>query len=193
MDVCPILLAAGQSQRFGSDKLLHPLFHDEQTKPLILHTLTPWLAAFHRLNVVIRDDNPALFNTLNQCEFASRLNLISAVDPDKGMSASLMTGINANAEANAWLIGLADMPFISECVINESLAALEDGAVITQPVFAGLPGHPVGFASQFRTQLLSLDGDKGAKAILKRNAKCIRHIQSPDDGIIRDIDLRRDL
>jgi molybdenum cofactor cytidylyltransferase len=186
--VCPIILAAGQSTRFGSDKLLHPIAHRNSYKPIVIHTLEAWLSVFNKVNVVVRDDNLALLSLLKQSELFNRLTLISASAPETGLSASLMSGIKANQTAPAWLIGLADMPFIQSCVINDSKLALEESASITQAEFNGQRGHPVGFNHFHLSELLQLDGDKGAKRILRSAPEKIVVINSPDDGVVRDID-----
>lgn len=191
--ISPILLAAGQSKRFGSDKLLHPISYRGKTKPLILQTLAPWLAVFPEVNVVIRDDNNDLKKILAQCAFSGRIKLILAHHAHRGMSASLISGLKANREAAAWLIGLADMPFINNVVVSKSLMALQTGALITQAEFGGRRGHPVGFSSQFLPQLLALHGDKGAKQIIDASAHLITPVISPDAGIYRDIDTKENL
>lgn len=191
--ISPILLAAGQSQRFGSDKLLHSVYYNDVNKPMILHSLKPWLDVFDRINIVVRADNHALIQMLADSEFSSRLTLIMATNATMGMSASLVAGIEANKEADGWLIGLADMPFIQSSVIVNSLDALTSGAMITIPTFNGQRGHPVGFASHFRSQLLSLTGDKGAKQIIAASPYQITFINSPDSGIWKDIDIRESL
>lgn len=186
--ISPILLAAGQSRRFGSDKLLHNMPIHDNNKPMILHTLKPWLEVFKQINVVVRADNIALIQLLKNGEFASRLTLITASDAAHGMSASLVSGVAANIEADGWLIGLADMPFIQPSVISDSLEALKKGAEITLPIFNGKRGHPVGFSSRFKSQLLSLNGDKGAKEIIVSSPEKTTFIKSLDDGILQDID-----
>lgn len=191
--VSPILLAAGQSTRFGSDKLLHPLSHSGKSKSLILHAIRPWLSSFAMVNIVVRSGNHALITMLRHCEFSSHLKLINAIDAETGMSASLRSGINATQQADAWLISLADMPFIHQDVIQHSLEALSEGAKITQTEFSGKRGHPVGFSSRFLPNLLALEGDKGAKEILHASADLITVIASPDDGILRDIDNKESL
>ena len=191
--ISPILLAAGQSQRFGSDKLLHVLQHNDVNKSLILHSLKPWLAVFDRINIVVRSDNHALIQTLENSELASRLTIIIATDAAKGMSASLISGIEANKEADGWLIGLADMPFIKSSVIADSVQTLIAGADITLPIFNEQRGHPVGFASHFKSQLLTISGDKGAKQVIASSPDKITFINSPDSGIWQDIDTRENL
>jgi molybdenum cofactor cytidylyltransferase len=187
--ICPLLLAAGQSRRFGSDKLLHVMSYQSERKPLIMHTLSAWLEVFSQVNVVVRDDNAALLDLLSKAAFSSRLRLIMSTNAHQGMAASLVSGIESNQDADSWLIGLADMPFIKPSVIAASSQALQAGARITQPEYRGRRGHPVGFSARFLPQLLTLTGDKGARDILTEHADDIMAIQSPDAGIYQDIDL----
>lgn len=191
--IIPIILAAGQSQRFGSDKLLHVLNYDDVNQPIILHSLKPWLDVFEKVNVVVRADNLLLIQTLKNSEFGSRLVLINAINATRGMSASLVAGIESSIYADGWLIGLADMPFIQSSVMVDSLAALKTGAGITLPTFNAQRGHPVGFSSRFKSQLLALNGDKGAKEIIASSPDHITFINSPDYGIWQDIDTRGNL
>jgi molybdenum cofactor cytidylyltransferase len=191
--ICPIILAAGKSQRFGSDKLLHVLPYNGVNKPLVLHSLKPWLDVFEHINIVVRADNHALIQMLEDSEHASRLTLITAANAAIGMSASLVSGIDANKAADGWLIGLSDMPFIQSSVIVKSLEALNTGAEITLPTYNGKRGHPVGFSSRFRSQLLVLSGDKGAKEIIASSPDNITFIDSPDSGISQDIDTLKNL
>ena len=150
------------------------------------------MTVFDQVDVIVRNDNAALIRLLKQSEFASRLNMIVSPDTDKGMSASLISGIKANSNADAWLIGLADMPFIHGSVIASSCAALESNALITLPTFRGKQGHPVGFAYNFLSALLSLRGDKGAREIISSSPDSITFIDSPDNGILMDIDTRQE-
>ncbi len=189
--VCPIILAAGQSTRFGSDKLRYSIDYNDSSKPIIIHTLTSWLAVFKTINVVIRQDNLALVRLLKEYDQSHRLKLIAAIDPEKGMSASLISGIKACPQAQAWLIGLADMPFIDESVLKASKLALENGAVMTQSEFNGQRGHPVGFDASNLSELLALDGDKGAKRIIQSSPNRVSVVLSPDEGVLRDIDTKR--
>ncbi|MEX1199705.1 MAG: nucleotidyltransferase family protein [Methylophaga sp.] len=187
--ISPIMLAAGKSKRFGSDKLLYLI----NGKPLIYKSLTPWLDIFNQISVVVRPDNRLLIDTLKSAPFSAQLQLIPAPDAGKGMSASLIAGIRANCKADGWLIGLADMPNIKSSVIRQSHTALQSGAAITIPTFQDRSGHPVGFTSRFLPQLLALQGDKGAKDILDASPDLITSIVSPDEGIYADIDTEKDL
>jgi molybdenum cofactor cytidylyltransferase len=51
----------------------------------------------------------------------------------------------------------------------------------------------VGFSAALRDELLALDGDTGARAILERHAGLIVQVRSDDPGIFVDIDTPQDL
>lgn len=189
--ICPLLLAAGQSRRFGGDKLLHPLQFNKTEKAIILHSLRPWISVFDKVNVVVRSDNHALIDLLKKSEFASCLRLIVSPNADVGMSASIVSGVEANIKADSWLIGLADMPYIQSDVIKRSAVALESKAHITLPTFIEKHGHPVGFSRDFLPELLSLRGDRGAKHIIAASLDKVTYIESHDNGILVDIDTRQ--
>lgn len=143
---------------------------------------------FDKVNVVVRADNDALIKELKESEYASRLRLIISPNAYEGMSASIVSGIEANIKAGSWLIGLADMPYIQSDVIKRSAIALESKALITLPIFNKERGHPVGFSDAFLPELLSLKGDRGAKHIIAASFDQVTFIESHDNGILLDID-----
>jgi molybdenum cofactor cytidylyltransferase len=54
-------------------------------------------------------------------------------------------------------------------------------------------GHPVGFASHYRDELLALQGDNGARRLLERDISHVTDIKIEDAGIFADIDIPGDL
>jgi molybdenum cofactor cytidylyltransferase len=112
---------------------------------------------------------------------------------DKGLANSLTSGVDANRDASGWLIGLADMPAVPVAAIVEVQNALKSGAVLAAPFCDGQRGHPVGFASRYREELLALQGDSGARSLLKRDISSLVQIEINHSGILADIDQLSDL
>ena len=187
-----VVLAAGFSRRFGSDKLLHPLTLNGRTMPLLAHSLLPWLDVFERVCVVVRKDETMdkVRSALGK-ENSARLFFMVCIDAEQGMAASLACGVRANAGAAGWLIGLADMPLVPPCAIAAVKDALIKGASLTAPFRNGRLGHPVGFSFRYLEELLDLQGDRGARHILERDE--VSMVEVEDDGIFSDIDVPSDL
>jgi len=186
VDICAILLAAGASKRFGSDKLLHPLAG--QT-PVALAALANLRAAIPRVIAVVRPGAPVLENRLS----AAGATVILCANADEGMGASLSSAVCASGDAAGWVIALADMPYIRPETIKTIAASLAAGADIVAPAYRGERGHPVGLSARFRAQLEALRGDEGARSLLRQNQDSVTLIDVDDPGICRDIDTPDDL
>jgi molybdenum cofactor cytidylyltransferase len=190
------VLAAGASRRFGSDKLLHPVSLRGVTLPLAAHSLLPWLEMFAQITVVVRPGAESFCSALETAlgeSKAARIDWIECANAGHGMASSLVCGVRSNHDAAGWLIGLADMPAVPAAAIAGVRDALSAGATLAAPSHDGRRGHPVGFASHYRDELLALQGDNGARRLLERDRSRVVDIRIGDAGILADIDVPGDL
>jgi molybdenum cofactor cytidylyltransferase len=109
------------------------------------------------------------------------------------MGASIACGITASSSAQAWVIALADMPFIQMTTLQQLVALLRQGEIIVAPQYRGKRGHPVGFNYRWYTELSQLQGEPGARSLLQRHADQITLFPCDDAGIHQDIDSKLDL
>jgi molybdenum cofactor cytidylyltransferase len=181
-----ILLAAGAARRFGSNKLLTPL---ADGTPLGVRAARTLRAVSAETIAVVRSAEEPLLPWLRD----EGLRCIVCPDAAEGMGASLRCGVSAGANADAWLIALADMPFIETDSIRAVVAALEQGAVLAAPFHDGRRGHPVGFSARFREPLLALAGDRGAREMVEAHAPLLTRVLVNDPGVLRDVDRPADL
>jgi molybdenum cofactor cytidylyltransferase len=190
-DIRGVLLAAGYSKRFGSNKLLEslPAGGPDAGTPIALASARHLLDALPRSLAVLRPRAQRLGKLLRDAGCSTVICRNAA----EGMGVSLAAGVRAAADADGWVVALADMPFIRTESIRAVAGALERGAPLAAPSFRGERGHPVGFARAFYEELASLSGDSGARELLARHRDRLTLCEVDDPGVIRDIDERSDL
>ena len=183
-----VLLAAGFGSRFDPQGLHNKLLaHLPDGTPVAHEAAHRLLRVVTRVLAVVRPGSDALARALND----AGCDVVFALSAERGMGASLAAGITASADAEGWIVALADMPRIALPTIEAVARALDNGASLVAPFYEGQRGHPVGFGIEHRDALLALDGDTGAKALLMSRA--LMRIDVDDPGILRDVDTLDDL
>lgn len=181
-----LLLAAGSSTRFGSNKLLTDL---DSGVPMLIQTANRIRSVTDELAVVIPAQTPEL-KTL--CRTHS-LDIIVSHNCHKGMGHSIAEAVAQTQNSNGWLIALGDMPWISPATFAQVISATQDNNTICIPCYHGKRGHPVGFPSRYGKHLMGLSGDRGARQIIQQNLPNIHNISVNDKNILIDIDRPEDL
>ncbi len=142
-----------------------------------------------RLIAVIRPEDKALARLFADHD----VPMLPCPEASQGMGRSIACGVRASAEADAWIIALADMPFIQKGTIRGVAELLRDGAVLAAPLYAGRRGHPVGFSQSLGSPLRKLEGDEGARGIVAQHLDRLRLYPCSDPGVHWDIDTPEDL
>lgn len=181
-----ILLAAGQSSRFGSNKLLHRL---EGGMPVAVVSALKLKENVDRLLVIIKPEDDELREIFKKLE----IKTLSCERSHLGIGDSISAAVKASHDASAWIIALADMPYIQSQTIATLGNMMRIGAAISAPMKNGHRGHPVGFNKKFLDPLILLSGDEGARHIIATHKDEFIGFASQDQGIHRDIDLPEDL
>jgi molybdenum cofactor cytidylyltransferase len=191
-----ILLAAGRGKRFDpsgvQNKLLQPLGAAADTNAdagelVVAASARHLLEVLSRVVAVVRpgDDKVAGLLGAMGCEVKV------CQDADYGMGASLVHAIEYTRGAPGWLVALGDMPHVRPATIALLSDAVMRGERIAAPVYRGKRGNPVAFSPYYLDLLLALDGDQGARNILKSHP--VREVEVDDSGILRDVDTPADL
>ena len=179
-----ILLAAGSSLRFGGFKLLHPI----DGVPMVLKSAISMRSALGAVLVAVRPGSPCVPTLLEQ-----GFDVIECPRAPEGMGGTLADVMaRVPHHTGGYLVALADMPFIAPESIRVVARALQDGAILAAPAYRGARGHPVGLAASYRNELLALQGDAGARALIKRDAALMTLVAVDDAGVLRDIDTPAD-
>jgi molybdenum cofactor cytidylyltransferase len=186
MALTGILLAAGSGSRFGGGKLRHPL---ADGTPIGIAAARRLKGALGNCLAVVRPGDDALA----QAFAAEGVAVTVCPGAAQGMGASLAWGVEQTADAEGWIVALADMPFVRIESIRAVAHEVERGAPIAAPVCQGRRGHPVAFARDFYAELVALSGDTGARAVLERHRGEVVLVDCADPGVLADIDRREDL
>lgn len=151
-----IILAAGRSERFGSE---NKLLADLGDLPLIAHAHRTLVQIVPRCLVVVGERAVA-----EACPGAEPILIDNR---ETGQSASLHAGIQAAMDAGAEraLVVLGDMPFVTSNHLLQVLAAGVEGAAASTDGLRPMP--PAAFPAEWFPPLLALRGDRGAGPLLR--------------------------
>ncbi len=180
-----VLLAAGAGSRFGGDKLealLGGMMIGEHSARALAACRCDWHVA-----VCGEDDSP-LVSMLELLSFER----IANPSPNVGLSHSLALGARHAmlCEADAMLVCLGDMPFVTTAHLERLIAAFgsADGKACIASQDRQIRMPPAIFPKSRFPELLALTGDQGARLLL-RDA-----IGVPTDPLLlADIDTPGDL
>ena len=180
-----ILLAAGQSKRLKSENKLIKLY---KKKPLINHSLN----ALHKSKVnkiivvlghqkkdlqkIIKKNNKNIF-TYNK-------------EYKKGMASSIKAGLKKlNKKDKGFIIVLSDMPFIKSSDINKIYNSIKSKKYLVHVLkHRNRVGNPIGFDISIMKKFKKINGDVGAKFMVKRLKKETRFIKINNLKSFKDFD-----
>jgi molybdenum cofactor cytidylyltransferase len=182
-----LILAAGASSRMGRPKQLL----DWGGRPLVRVAAETALAArLAPIVVVVGGARAEVQAALADLP----LRIVANPDYAAGQSTSLRVGIVAlDDRADAVVVLLGDQPFVTATIVERLVAEWQDGhAPIVAPVYAGQRGNPVLFARAVFPELLAIQGDQGARAVLAADPSRIHPVAFDDPRPLIDIDTLED-
>ena len=194
-----IYMAAGNSRRFGSNKL----FYELDGKPMYRHLLERLIEIKDRYNK-LKSDSPAIDITvvtryreiLDYCSSIPDCHAVLSPDSEKGISYTIKAGIMAVQEQKKtgmqdyYMFAVADQPYLkSQSVIkliDRVLGNTGDERLTFSLRCGAAVGNPCVFHSSLIPQLLSLEGDKGGRSVAKKY-DCV-YVDIADERELMDID-----
>ncbi|RYY26016.1 MAG: nucleotidyltransferase family protein [Sphingomonadales bacterium] len=177
--VALLLLAAGQSRRFDGDKLSEQFLD----KPLAYHVVTALENIPFRARIAVVSGTGL--------DFAARgYDVVENPDPSLGQARSLCHGVTRARDAGCdyVLVALADMPRVTATHIMRLFDAANGADTIVASSDGVRPMPPALFGKGLYDELLDLEGDEGARELIKRG----RHVVTTPAELV-DIDTRENL
>jgi len=188
MEISAILLAAGQSTRMRTNKLLLDMGGVslvERVVDVLLRTQVD------RVIVVVGFEGERVRERL----WRKDVRVVYNRHYREGMGASIREGIrHIDQGSHGVLIALADHPLLTSNTIDQLLEAYRNTRKgIVCPTYGGKRGHPVIFnVEKYEKALSQLKGDIGGRAVIESHQDDLLEIPVDSPGVIRDIDLWED-
>ena len=183
-----IVLAAGESNRFGDKNKLSEMINN---KPIINHVLDTLFEIFDysELIVIVGHEHKLIKNLIRNKDIKILVN----IDYKKGIGTSIALGVNyLETDIDGVMIIPADMPYLnSEDLINLEKKFIElNCEKVVMPEYNSRIGNPVILPRNYFNTLKSLKDDFGARSLIKK--KDIITFKT-GFGTIFDIDTKEEL
>jgi molybdenum cofactor cytidylyltransferase len=184
-NVVAIVLAAGRSTRMGGpNKLLAEL----AGKKLVRIATEQALASKASEVIVVTGHQAEL---IEQALEGLKARVVRNPDFAGGLASSVKAGIAAVPEsADGAVICLGDMPLIDAKLIDRLIDGFDPdrGNLIVVPVAEGRRGNPVLWSRRFFGELMTLDGDTGARHLIAKHAEAVAEVPVDGESAFLDID-----
>lgn len=178
-----IILAAGESKRFGSNKLIFPI----NGVPILQRTISHVKQChFQKIIVVYREHGIKTIVLRNNCI------PLFCPEAENGQSHSIRKAVSEAGIFDGYCFFVGDNPLVDPKFVQKMQAMFYETNTIVVPDFNGKSGNPVIFPFRYRRKLMSLLGDSGGKKILSDHINDISKIQAPST-VLFDIDTTEDL
>lgn len=183
-----VILAAGRSSRLGRPKQL--LAYRDKT--LLQHSIDNAAQINAETVIVVLGSNKELIE--DQID-TKGIQIIGNLNWDSGIASSIICGIDhlnsISPEIDALILMVCDQPYADSHILNNLLTEQkETGKAIIACAYDGIAGTPALFHRTLFQELLSLEGDTGAKKLFEKYKSLASFIPFKTGGI--DIDTTED-
>lgn len=184
MKIAFIMLAAGNSRRFGSNKLLYEI----DGKPMYQHILEKLMTVANTpksITVVTQ------YEEIEQEARTLGTKVYINPHPDDGISSSLKIGLKANKDADACLFTVSDQPWLTTATIHQLIDLFKTSQKgIACVSCQGKLGNPCIFTKKYYEELLSITGDRGGKAVITAHREDTAVLKVNDVRELTDMDVK---
>lgn len=186
-EIWAIILAAGESKRMGTQKLVLP-FGDKTIIGKVIENIM--VAGIKKIMVVLGSHKEEVLEAIGQMPVSQCYN----GDFASGMFSSVLAGFRAlPPSAEAALLFLGDQPSIPPEVIRKvSDSYILTGKGIIIPVADGKRGHPSLFSLRLLDEMNLLDPSGGLRSLAQKFPGEVLEVETGREEILRDIDTKID-
>jgi molybdenum cofactor cytidylyltransferase len=185
--ICAIVLAAGESRRMGSHKLLLPF----GSTTVIAHIVDQLLrSVVNKVLVVVGHDEERVAEQLP----GSSVEVVTNPNYKAGMLSSVRCGLQAlPQECETVMVALGDQPAITSELVDEMVrlfSATDKGILV--PLYRGRRGHPLLFSARYRDEILTRYDDVGLRGLLRAHPDDVLDLEVSTPAVLSDMDYPED-
>ena len=162
MKIALVMLAAGNSRRFGSNKLLYEI----EGKPMYLLTLEKLKKASEKIpesEIIVVTQYEEIVKKAGEMKIPVFIN----PRPEDGISLSMQIGLMSVRDTDACLFTVSDQPWLEAdtvVALTELFENEKKGMACIR--WNGKTGNPCIFGQKYYEELMEISGDKGGKKII---------------------------
>ena len=192
MKTAALILAAGESKRFGGPKQLA----DWGGRPLLEHVVDQ-VGGWPQVDEIYAVLGANAGRIMEQVDLSSAAAVVENHEWREGIASSLRAGLDAlmgDREAEAALVVLADQPMVPAAAAARLFEARRrSGRPVILPLYRFRRGHPVLLDRWLWPRLIAgLEGDQGARNLFLSRPEWVEEVILGEDAP-RDIDTPEDL
>lgn len=182
-----IMLAAGNSRRFGSNKLMYEV----DGVPMYQRTLRLLQKAAERIPdsrivVVTQPQYSEIIDVVKE----TGAEVLFNPKPERGIASSMQIGLEIAKDADACLFTVSDQPWLTaETIIALYDAFQSENKGMACTVWGEKTGNPCIFSKKYYRKLMEITGDKGGKQIIKRYPEDVTYLKISDEREQQDVDV----
>jgi len=178
-----IILAAGESRRMGSPKMLLPFRGKTMIENVIANVSE---SKADNLMVVLGAEKESIIRLIGEMSLEYCFN----ESYREGMLSSVQCGFrNLPSDLSAVLVFQGDQPLITPIAIDAVIEAyLSSGKGIIIPVYKSRRGHPILIDIKYRDEIGKLSSVIGLRSLAEKFPGDVLEVDTDEPGILRDFD-----
>jgi len=182
-EIWAIILAAGESKRMGSPKMLLPFMGITIIENVIANVSG---SKVDNIMVVLGADRDSIVKLIR----TKAVNYCYNENYKDGMLSSVVCGFrNIPIDHSAVLVFQGDQPLITPKAINSVIEVyLSSGKGIVIPVYKCKRGHPILIDRKYRDEIQKLNPAEGLRSLALKYSDDVLEVNTDVAGILRDFD-----
>jgi len=185
--ICAIVLAAGQSHRMGTQKLLLPF----GATTVIAHIADELLRSIiDKVYVVVGYERNRIIKELS----GRPISIVTNPDYTADMLSSVRCGLKAlPKKCEAVLVTLGDQPSVTSELVDEMVQSFtRTNKGILVPLYRGKHGHPILFSELYYHEILTRYDNVGLRGLLHAHPEDIFELNVSTSAVLLDMDSPED-